>query len=368
MVNKCRICKSSKGKQKILYDSKENALNKAALIKQQKGVELVVYPCPISKGWHLSSELEHDEFENIGNINRRYNENIFRVLFFDLEFYVPKEDRNIQGIRANPYKNGHFILGGTFASYYPFIEQGKIEINKHWIWDYENNEEKLLKAILNNIVTFSDEKKAKEIIKNTVICGDKISRLDIPYLFGRCLKNNIDTDSNLFYFLNRFDIIELNNIIIPFLKNNGKPLFPVPKEMISHLFLNKICCNEMKTLVWDYYDNKNYQTIMEHNEEETIDNLNIYKTLIKIDNSKYIRKKYLKDTFEERLKYINNVYDKNIILENFHLNRSEEYYLLNDITFDEPKNIFFNIKLKEEIKRIMEEAYFLTNKNKPNGT
>jgi hypothetical protein len=365
MIKKCK-CKSSKGRAKVLYDTKEVALNKAAVIKQSRGVELVVYPCPVNKGWHLSSELEHDEFSNIGKVTRRYDENIFRILFFDLEFYVPEQDRNIQGIRANPYKNGHFLIGGTFVSYYPFIEQEKKEIHKHWIWDYEDEEE-LLKAILSDIVSFTDDKKVKEIIRNTLICGDRIGRLDIPYLYGRCLKNNIDTDENLFYFLNRFDIIDLDNIIIPFIKNNGKPLFPVSKEMSSHLFLNKICCNEMKTLVWDYYDNKNYQAIMDHNEEETVDNFNIYKVLVKYGNANYIRKKYLKNTFEERLKFIKNENDKAILLENFHLDNTKEYYLLNDISLDEPKNFFSNLKLRDDIKRIMDELYELSNENKPNG-
>lgn len=367
MIKKCNICKSSLGKAKVLYDTKEAALNKSTIIKQNKGVELVVYPCPVNKGWHLSSELDHDEFSNIGKITRRYDDNKFRVLFFDLEFYVPSQDRNIQGIRANPYKNGHFLIGGTFVSFYPFLEQEKIEIYKRWIWDYEN-ENKLLEAILNDIIPFTDEKKSKETIKNTLICGDKISRLDIPYLFGRCIKNNIDIDENMYYFLNRFDVIELNSAIIPFIKNNGKPLFPISKEMISHLFLNKICCNEMKTLVWDYYDSKNYQAIMQHNEEETIDSLNVYKVLVKYDNAKYIRKKYLKDTFEERLEYIINEHDKNIILENFHLDNSKKYYLLNDISIDDQKDIFNNFKLKDEIKRIMDESYNLYNKNNPNST
>jgi len=365
MVKKC-ICKSSAGKAKILYDTREIAQNKAAVIKRNKGIELSIYPCPVNKGWHLSSELEHNGFSNIGSFSRRYDVNKFRVLFFDLEFYVPNQDRNIQGIKANPYKNGHFLIGGTFISFYPFIDQEKTEICKHWIWDYDD-EKMLLKAILNDIVFFEDEKKSKETVKNTLICGDKISSLDIPYLYGRCLKNNIDTDKNLFYILNRFDIIELNSIVIPFIKYNEKPLFPVSKEMTSHLLLNKIGCNEMKTLVWNYYDNKNYQAIMDHSEEEVIDNLNIYKALVKYNNSKYIRKKYLKDTFEKRLEYIENEQDKKMIIDNFHLDNSREYYLLNDISIDELENIFSNLKVKEEIKRIMDGAYDLLNKDKPNG-
>jgi hypothetical protein len=366
MEKKCSVCKSSVGMAKVLYNTKDAALTKAALIKQNKGIELVVYPCPINKGWHLSSELEHNEFSNIGKFIKRYDENKFRLLFFNFEFYVPNQDRNIQGIRANPYKRGHFLIGGTFISFYPFTEQRKTEINKHWIWDYED-ENMLLKAVLNDIASFTDEKNAKETIKNTLICGDKISRLDIPYLYGRCIKNNIDIDENLFYFLNRFEIIDLNSVVIPFIKYNGKPLFPVSKEMISHLFLNKICCNEMKTLIWDYYDNKNYQAIMEHNEEETIDNLNIYKALVEYDGIKNIRKKYLKDTFESIIEFIKNDQDKNIVMENFHLDNSKKYYLLNNISIDEPQDMFSNLKLIEKIRKITNESYDELNKNKPTG-
>ena len=39
------------------------------------------------------------------------------ILFFDLEYYVPKNDRKRQGysLRYNPTMKDHFIIGGVFG-------------------------------------------------------------------------------------------------------------------------------------------------------------------------------------------------------------------------------------------------------------
>lgn len=51
---------------------------------------------------------------------KRFDKNT-QVIFFDLEYYVPKEQRNnTVGLVANPYRcTGGFIIGGVFKKYYP---------------------------------------------------------------------------------------------------------------------------------------------------------------------------------------------------------------------------------------------------------
>ena len=60
-----------------------------------------------------------------------------QILFFDLEFYVPENDREGRlGLKANPYKNGHFLIGGTFLRYFPLLNHEKNNIKKEfWIWN-----------------------------------------------------------------------------------------------------------------------------------------------------------------------------------------------------------------------------------------
>ena len=73
-----------------------------------------------------------------------------QILFFDLEFYVPENDREGRlGLKANPYKNGHFLIGGTFLRYFPLLNHEKNNIKKEfWIWNYNNSEKEMLKNIL----------------------------------------------------------------------------------------------------------------------------------------------------------------------------------------------------------------------------
>jgi len=323
----------------------------------------------INKGWHLSTKLNFNKFVEVKKF-RRYDKSKICVLFFDLEFYVPENDRNIKGIRANPYKNGHFLIGGTFIFFNPLSEDGnEIDIFKHWIWDYEN-ENTMIKAILENIIPSIDEKEITNILNNTIICGNGITTLDIPYLFGRCQKDNIDLAVNLYHWLNGFKIVDLQNVGIPFFKYDDSLLYPITKEEMNNLFLNKLGKNEMKKLVWDYYDKNEYNSIMKNNLDEVLYNLEIYKVIIKYDDAKrIIRKKYLKGTFEKLIGYIENEEDKNFVLDNYHINNSDTYYLLNSIDIDNNPNYILNdMSLLNRLITIMEIAYVLSTREKPNGT
>ena len=46
-----------------------------------------------------------------------------QIIFFDLEFYVPKNDQNKFSFSANPFKKDHLLLGGTFLNWKPLLEK-----------------------------------------------------------------------------------------------------------------------------------------------------------------------------------------------------------------------------------------------------
>ena len=356
------------GNKKILYETETLALKEATEYAEKYNMEFKVYPCPVNKGWHLSTKLNFNKFVEVKRF-RRYDKTKMRVLFFDLEFYVPENDRNIKGIRANPYKDGHFLIGGTFIFFNPLSEdENAIDIFRHWIWDYEN-EKTMIKAILENIIHSIDEKEIRNLLENTVICGNGISTLDIPYLFGRCQKCNINLDANLYYWLNGFKIVDLQNVVIPFFKYDDSLLYPISKEEMNNLFLNKLGKNEMKKLIWDYYDENEYNSIMKNNEDEVLYNLEIYKMIIKYDNTiRIIRKKYLKDTFEKLIGFIGDEDDKNLVLDNYYINNSNTYYLLNNINIDsDPNYILNNMALLNRLITILETAHVLSTREKLNG-
>jgi hypothetical protein len=53
----CIYCTDSDGKHKELYKTQEAALNRAEIIKEERGIILKVYECPNQDGWHLTKKI-----------------------------------------------------------------------------------------------------------------------------------------------------------------------------------------------------------------------------------------------------------------------------------------------------------------------
>ena len=50
----CSKCIGSNGRQKALYVTKRAATNRADILAKEQQVDLIVYQCPHSRGWHLT--------------------------------------------------------------------------------------------------------------------------------------------------------------------------------------------------------------------------------------------------------------------------------------------------------------------------
>ena len=50
----CSFCTSSNGEPKASYRSKRDAVRRAQIIREEKGLKLKVYACPHNRGWHLT--------------------------------------------------------------------------------------------------------------------------------------------------------------------------------------------------------------------------------------------------------------------------------------------------------------------------
>ena len=122
-----------------------------------------------------------------------------QIIFFDLEFYVPKQDRiGCLGLKANPYRDNHFLIGGTFLRDFPLLENKKNNKKRQfWIWDFENSEKKMLENLLNFINESWNIIKKKDNQAELFFSGIGISRVDIQYLFARCHKYNLCSDEVL---------------------------------------------------------------------------------------------------------------------------------------------------------------------------
>lgn len=52
--DRCSFCTSSSGEAKALYPSKSDAVQRARIIGEERGLRLKVYACPHTRGWHLT--------------------------------------------------------------------------------------------------------------------------------------------------------------------------------------------------------------------------------------------------------------------------------------------------------------------------
>jgi hypothetical protein len=108
------------------------------------------------------------------------------VVFFDLECYVPPEDRQKRGKSSlifNAAKPDHFILGGVFRRMFPI--RGVIE--PAWqVWNFDKRDEKATLTKIYEYFSTSwktiDERNRKNH-PDLILMGTGISRLDIPALY-----------------------------------------------------------------------------------------------------------------------------------------------------------------------------------------
>jgi hypothetical protein len=222
------------------------------------------------------------------------------MLFFDLEFYVPGQDRESGSFsfKYNPNIDTHKLLGGTF---YSKTVDGKIpddaEFVQLWLWDHNNDERLLLESIYK---LFKEEwvktiKENKTVLKKPVntalICGIGISWADMPILYLRSLKYKIDTPEELYniYFKSRF--IELSNTC-SFLFPEERILYPKTAREINTKMRNNYYKDKSIT-VWDLFDNKKTDEIEKRTTQELINILLVYD---KIQN----------DIFTKRLNQFNS--------------------------------------------------------------
>jgi len=204
----------------------------------------------------------------MNNNNIKYERDI---LFLDLEFYVPKKDRDMHqySLTVNPTKPDHFLIGGVFTRYTPNKDDiNRLELNNYWIWDYQNEKE-LLSAIYRCFISSWEHQKNKNGLELD-ICGIGISKFDIPALYIRCVMNNVDKSENLFDIFLKTHQIDLSNVAIPFIDDQPQ-LHPVSANRIYR----KLEINKVKTTgginVWEMYDNKEYSKIKERTMGEVRD-------------------------------------------------------------------------------------------------
>lgn len=211
----------------------------------------------------------------------KFDRDMTEIIFFDLEWYVPEEQRISKGgsLMANPNKGGQKLLGGVFAKFHPLKDRIKdIEYDHFWLWS-EEDERTLVENIYNYI---KDEWNAFEgkhwSLADLILCGQGISRFDVPILYIRSVYYGVDSEEEIFETLFKTKQVDLSNVAVPLIW--ADVMYPANWNLICKRFGFKRL-KESGARVWDMYDEGGYGLIEERTEQEVRDCINFYDLVVK---------------------------------------------------------------------------------------
>lgn len=210
-----------------------------------------------------------------------------RIVFFDLEYYVPEKHRRKDGLSYNPWVKECKLLGGTFFTANPTtdiaIDSEKIEKRKSmksfWLW-HETNESALVKKIylyLKDVL--AQVKKSKTGYQSPLLCGIGISASDVPVLIDLFKRYHLMNNEEAFRFQNQFRYIDLSQLAISCFRQPNDFLYPKTKNDLLNKFKIKQSFENGKS-VWSLYENKQLSLIEKRVRQEIIATHEIYKGLI----------------------------------------------------------------------------------------
>jgi len=116
----------------------------------------------------------------------RFLPNKTKIVFLDLEYYVPTKDRKRKppgGMTFSPVLKGHKILGGTFLTYYPMQDRiGK----RYELWEWNlGSEDRVLRSIFELLQSEWKSLEVKDQAGSLMLSGIGISHSDLPALLAR---------------------------------------------------------------------------------------------------------------------------------------------------------------------------------------
>ncbi len=214
---------------------------------------------------------------------RKINLNQCRIIFFDLEFYVPETHRHNEGICYNPWIKACKLLGGSFFSANPKTDfqltfnltAKNKSIKSFWLWR-ERNEAELVKKIF---VYLNSVLKHKEKNGDILLCGIGITTSDVPVLIDLFKRYHLLTNEEAFRFQNKFRMIDLSQLAIGCFNQSTDFMSPKVKNDLINKFTSYPSFASGKE-VWDLFENKSHAKIETRVIQEIMVTYDIYKSLL----------------------------------------------------------------------------------------
>jgi len=206
-----------------------------------------------------------------------------KVIFFDLEYYVPASDRGrktLGGMTFSPVLPGHKILGGTFQAYFPMQDRFGARTT---IWEWTlGTERDVLRAIFNLLQQEWKSIEAKDQAASLMIAGIGISHSDVPTLLARLSANAIASKTRIYDLLCGCRQIDLTMATYcQFSFNHGYFAYPKTKSALYQKYLAGKQIESGKS-VWAMYEARDFDLIERRSAEEIDDAITIYRAMFEI--------------------------------------------------------------------------------------
>lgn len=213
----------------------------------------------------------------------RFDPDKTKVVFFDLEYYVPVSDRQRKtpgGMAFSPVMAGHRILGGTFLTYYPLRDRvGK----RLGIWEWrEGTERKVMQGIFEFLQREWRAIEGEDQAGSLMLAGIGISHSDVPALLARLSASEIASKERIYDLVCGCRQIDLTTATYcQFSFNHEYFAYPKTKSALYQKYLSgkKI---ESGKAVWEMYEGMNFEAIELRSNGEIDDALRIYKNMFEI--------------------------------------------------------------------------------------
>lgn len=203
-----------------------------------------------------------------------------KVLFFDLEFYVPpasRERKTASGMIFSPVLSDHKILGGTFQTYFPMLDKLK---PARQLWEWRSGSEKaMLQDVLALLKLEWSPIEREQKHGSLMLSGIGISHSDIPALLAKMVAHNLDRHDRIYDLICGCRQIDLSTATFcQFSFNNSFFAYPKSKSQLYQKYLESKTIETGKS-VWDLYESRDYTAIEARSTGEVADSISIYKAM-----------------------------------------------------------------------------------------
>lgn len=214
-----------------------------------------------------------------------------RIIFFDLEFYVPKSSRSKTGFCYNPWDTNCKILGGAFLLANPEKDFGITEsevlkkTKSFWLWEHRTEKELIQQIYKIFKSAYDTVRKAHDGAVSPILCGIGITSSDIPILFELFKRFQVLSNAEAFAFQNAFRVIDISQLALATFNNASYFLYPKTKGHILNKYLPGTKFESGKS-VWELYESKDHEGIRTRVFDEVYSTHRCYE-LIKCDFDKF---------------------------------------------------------------------------------